>query len=329
MARYLHVAPKGGSSAAGGQQPVIEHLVDLYDDESEMVARASTYLLTGLKAGEAVVTIATSAHTAAFTEAFRRAGLDEAQLRRAGRLVTLDAADTLDLFMEETLLDHERFQRAVGTVVRRALVAGHGHARAFGEMVSLLWQAGNKTASLELEGFWSELVNQLWFRLYCAYSTRSFSNSDQAHLVAEICHLHTGLVPLEEGAEPPAAARLPVRSFPAALGAPSEARHFVIDAVGDLGHPEIAEEAALVASELATNAVRHAASDFVVVVSPDDGGVCISVRDAAPTIPTTRQADPLDTSGRGLALVSQMAERWGAEPMSSGKIVWACLPGHD
>ena len=119
--------------------------------------------------------------------------------------------------------------------------------------------------------------------------------------------------------------RYPVRSFPPALGAASEARRFVAGAVGDLGHPEMAEDAALITSELATNAVRHADSEFVVVVTPDDGGVCISVWDSAPGAPGPRDAQLHDTSGRGLRLVSQMSERWGAEPLSGGKVVWACL----
>jgi len=121
------------------------------------------------------------------------------------------------------------------------------------------------------------------------------------------------------------ASRFPIRSFAPALGAPSDARRFVAGAVGELGHPEMADTAALITSELATNAVRHADSDFIVVVSPDDGGVCISVWDSAPGTPSPRDPDVLETSGRGLRLVSQMSQRWGAEPMSGGKVVWACL----
>jgi two-component sensor histidine kinase len=89
--------------------------------------------------------------------------------------------------------------------------------------------------------------------------------------------------------------------------------------------PQTVDDVALVATELAANAVTHAASAFRVSLSRNASHVRIAVEDAAAAYPRPRSAGPNDTSGRGLALVQVLAERWGCDPMPTGKTVWAEL----
>jgi anti-sigma regulatory factor (Ser/Thr protein kinase) len=83
------------------------------------------------------------------------------------------------------------------------------------------------------------------------------------------------------------------------------------------------DDAMLVVSELATNAVRHAGSPFRVSVMRRAGQVRISVRDIGRGGPTVRSATAASTSGRGLALVAAVSSSWGVEPEADGKVVWA------
>ncbi len=88
------------------------------------------------------------------------------------------------------------------------------------------------------------------------------------------------------------------------------------------------DTAVLLLSELMTNACRHAR------VSPGreisarcvvrDGRLRIEVSDACDDVPKPREASADDESGRGLALVSALADEWGAHPRSCGigKTVW-------
>jgi anti-sigma regulatory factor (Ser/Thr protein kinase) len=84
------------------------------------------------------------------------------------------------------------------------------------------------------------------------------------------------------------------------------------------------EDACLVLSELTTNAVLHAASPFSVDVTVDDGCVHIEVIDLSPEPP--RRVAPTTTHGRGLAIVDEIALRWGSDPAGRGKVVWCDLP---
>lgn len=91
-------------------------------------------------------------------------------------------------------------------------------------------------------------------------------------------------------------------------------------------HLEDAQDgAALLVSELFANAVRHARGENVRVIidRPEADRVYVAVVDRAPRqVPVLRVAGPDDVTGRGLALVEEMADRWGYDLMGSGRIPW-------
>lgn len=79
----------------------------------------------------------------------------------------------------------------------------------------------------------------------------------------------------------------------------------------------------LLIDELAGNAVRHARTPFSVALVWDGGTLRGEVTDVNPEPPQPRLATGADElGGRGLLLVSQVADRWGFEAHSRGKTVW-------
>ncbi|MEU7279882.1 ATP-binding protein [Streptomyces sp. NPDC045431] len=92
------------------------------------------------------------------------------------------------------------------------------------------------------------------------------------------------------------------------------------------------EKAALGVTELLTNVHQHAQPDKVCTVELELllDRLTVSVHDHDPRLPTVltlNPADPLPTSGRGLALIEAFSESWGARPQGdSGKVVWFTLP---
>jgi hypothetical protein len=111
------------------------------------------------------------------------------------------------------------------------------------------------------------------------------------------------------------------RTFAFSREAPAAARHFTVATLGACGAGDLAEDAALVVTELAANAIVHARSAFTVILSARDDLVRISVRAASPLAGGLRAA-PL----HGLAAVAALASRWGVESLgSAGKTVWVDL----
>ncbi|MFE7761618.1 ATP-binding protein [Streptomyces sp. NPDC057438] len=89
------------------------------------------------------------------------------------------------------------------------------------------------------------------------------------------------------------------------------------------------DTAALVVSELVTNAIVHTASTHVVCELVDGGElVRIAVRDegCAPGEPHPSPQRPEEEHGRGLLLIESLCRSWGAQPVGLGLLVWADVP---
>ncbi|WP_202509706.1 SpoIIE family protein phosphatase/ATP-binding protein [Streptomyces sp. SID5643] len=78
----------------------------------------------------------------------------------------------------------------------------------------------------------------------------------------------------------------------------------------------------LILSELITNAIRYGSGPIHVRLIRDRTLIC-EVADGSSTSPHLRYAASTDEGGRGLFLVSQMAERWGTRYTPQGKVIWA------
>jgi anti-sigma regulatory factor (Ser/Thr protein kinase) len=95
---------------------------------------------------------------------------------------------------------------------------------------------------------------------------------------------------------------------------------------GHWGAEDLADDVALVVTELAANAVRHARSGFTVILSSRRNVLRIAVRDASPLPPDDAGLALKPAPLHGLGAVDAMASRWGVESLgSSGKTVWVEL----
>ena len=85
---------------------------------------------------------------------------------------------------------------------------------------------------------------------------------------------------------------------------------------------------ALVASELVTNAVRHARTEIVVNVECREDSIYLEVRDGAEARPRIREASDEAPGGLGLPIVEALASSWGVSVGGgAGKAVWAEVRG--
>ncbi|GHA78575.1 ATPase [Streptomyces thermoviolaceus subsp. thermoviolaceus] len=113
-------------------------------------------------------------------------------------------------------------------------------------------------------------------------------------------------------------------------GSPAQARRLIRSRLAIWSVcEETRDTAALVVSELVTNAVVHTASRRVVCELHDtDDRVRIAVHDEgrAPGDPRPFPPRPEEEHGRGLLLVDAVCRAWGAQQHGSGLVVWAELP---
>jgi MEDS: MEthanogen/methylotroph, DcmR Sensory domain len=334
------------------------HVVQFYGHEEELADRVAGYLLGALQHDGAAVVIATTAHRRAFEGRLTRAGVDLAAAARAGTYRTLDAADTVRALTTGGQLDRGAFDRVIGSLIADA-GQGERPVRAYGEMVALLWDAGLVNDAVQLEEMWGSLGLSHSFSLFCSYPARSVTGDGHLEAFAEVCRLHGSVVggwpaPAGPGATRapagPGATRAPAgrgatrapsgrgatrvpappardasRAFALSGDAPAAARHFAVDAVRRLGAADLADDTALVVTELAANAIVHAQTGFTVDLSASPDVLRITVRDASP-LPPASAADLPALPLHGLGAVDALASRWGVERLGhSGKLVWVEL----
>ncbi|MGW7555280.1 SpoIIE family protein phosphatase [Streptomyces rimosus] len=113
--------------------------------------------------------------------------------------------------------------------------------------------------------------------------------------------------------------------LPAEPTAAAEARELTSATLTEWGQEELAFTAELVVSELVTNAYRYGGTPITLRLIRDRSLIC-EVSDPNSTAPHLRRALSTDEGGRGLLLVAQLTDRWGARHTREGKTVWTELP---
>ena len=342
-----------GSSTVGRHR----HVVQFYDRDEELAETAGDYLAGAIAEGGAAVVVATPGRCAGFEAQLAAGGVDVGAARRDGTLVCLDATRVAPRMTRGGRVDLAAF----ATQFRPAILAAgeaSGPVRIYGEVVALLWAADQVNAALELEGLWNELGQQIPFSLFCGYPRALVESSQHQGAVAEICRLHRAVVgrpraggpgdgplPIDHpGSSPPATGGSAAggsaagqslsrvhwadvtRTFAGRREDTRAARYFALGMLRPWRDEQLAADAALVVTELATNAVLHAGSAFSVSLALSGGAIRISVGDTVPLGPTGVDKQLAAASGHGLGVVAAMATRWGVETAPRGKAVWAELP---
>jgi anti-sigma regulatory factor (Ser/Thr protein kinase) len=117
----------------------------------------------------------------------------------------------------------------------------------------------------------------------------------------------------------------PAADFPSTPASIAAARRFVaaqLAGVRGLAGDDL-DEVTLMVSELATNSVRHAGTPYRVAVFRTGDVLRVEVSDAGGGRAQVRNPGPRDPHGRGLQIVSALADNWGVdEAESAGKTTW-------
>jgi anti-sigma regulatory factor (Ser/Thr protein kinase) len=307
--------------------PARDHVVSFHGSDVELAAAVVPFLSAGFDAGDVVVVVATPEHRVLFERGLGRHDLP--RLEREGRYVPLDAEATLAALSVRGVPNAALFEAVIGDLV---VTAGRGGRRvsAFGEMVGLLWARGDVGGAVALEEMWNGLGHRADLALWCAYPAVLLADAEIG-AVLDLCAQHAEVVPLALGETDAHAAEiedLTERShlflpLPLAIGA---VRRFLIETFHAWGADALVDDGALVATELATNAVRHASSPFRVTLRRSRESLLIAVHDASRSLPTDlRHPKPSAQSGRGGGIVAALSSRWGADATPDGKVVWAQL----
>jgi hypothetical protein len=129
---------------------------------------------------------------------------------------------------------------------------------------------------------------------------------------------------MAEVSDQPAAPHIRVRLRPVP-DACRQVRQLVTQACTSWQRKDLVSTAALIATELVANVVRHAHTTMEFTFGVRNGRVDLTVRDHSRTLPEPVDPGVAAAGGRGLRLVRELSEAWGVLPVTDGKVVWTRL----
>ncbi|MCW2743856.1 MAG: putative sensor protein, partial [Mycobacterium sp.] len=117
------------------------------------------------------------------------------------------------------------------------------------------------------------------------------------------------------------------REIAAERSAVSDAREFVSATLASWSvAADTTDDVVLMVSELVTNAVIYGRPPIELRLRRTTEQLVVEVYDAGTFLPRRLRPTLQDEHGRGLQLVSLLADRWGTRPTATGKSVWFLVP---
>ncbi len=169
-----------------------DHLVQLYENEKVFLDTLEGYAGCALLSGDSIVIIATKKHLDSLNARLKNQNFRVEELAASGRILTVDVNTALSNFMVDGIPDEELFNNYINGLICAAAKDGR-HVRAFGEMVSELWQNGFYEATAKLQVLWANLHANEKFSLFCAYPVKSFQHVPKEKFL-NICTLPSKLI---------------------------------------------------------------------------------------------------------------------------------------
>lgn len=149
------------------------HNACFYSGDQSLPDHVPKFIGSALKAGRAVIVVATGTHRESLLRALSVKGINVQAAIDQGKYIALDAAELLSATMVNGVPDSARIGKVLGDLIARAAEASsdeHSRVAIFGELGELLCQQGNQAAAFELEKAANQLVKTCRADVLCGYS---------------------------------------------------------------------------------------------------------------------------------------------------------------
>ncbi|HYD55739.1 MAG TPA: MEDS domain-containing protein [Burkholderiales bacterium] len=178
------------------------HVVQLYQDDDFYGEAISHFAAEGLVRGESIILVATKPHWQNISGRLRGKDFDVDALFRQGQLTLLDADDTLPLFMADSMPDGRIFKPLASQTIDKARAGGkYPRVRWWGEMVNVLYVAGNPRASNRLEQFFDEVAHEQRIPIFCSFLMDKFDPKIYEEAFGNVCSTHSHVIPVDDYAQ--------------------------------------------------------------------------------------------------------------------------------
>ena len=183
------------------QQPLVPenlHTVQFYEVDSDLLDTLAQSVCTAIMADNSAIVIATAAHHAGLFTRLKGHGIEVHAAILEARLFLLDAVEIVARLIVDGQPDPSLFAQDLGPNIAQLTANARGESPSvfiFGEIVALLWEQGRYDAALSIEQIGNQLLASCSANILCAYPARLFADPTHSRSVAEICALHSCVIP--------------------------------------------------------------------------------------------------------------------------------------
>ena len=172
----------------------VRHEVEFYTDDAGFVDGFARFIEAALKAGNAVVVVATESHQARLRQRLAADGLNVAAEIERGNYIPLNVAHTLSSFVVNDSPDPVLFRKLAGDLIVKASKQAKGEHRRVsvcGEGVHALLAAGNVDATIKLERMWNEIAKDHDIDILCGYFRTALASEESIPTLERVCAEHS------------------------------------------------------------------------------------------------------------------------------------------
>ena len=180
----------------------VDHVLQLYQDESRLLDRVHSFVAEGLRLEEGVVVIGSTPRWDRVLDRLHKSGVDARARVRDGQLRLVSAHSALTSCFLGGAADRPRFIELLSGVVHLARMRWE-RVRVFSELTDSLWRDGNRLGARAIERLWQPLLGQHGFGLLCACPIDSLEGETYDGTLQALCQAHSQVQPAcdEEGFE--------------------------------------------------------------------------------------------------------------------------------
>jgi hypothetical protein len=176
-----------------------DHIVQLYQDEKFLSRAVCRFAVSALEHGEGVILVPTDAHWNALRPRLEAEGVDTEAAQSAGQLTVVDADQLLHEFMRGSMPDAPLFMGLARETIANARGGDRfTKVRWWGEMVNVLWEQGNVSASMSLEDQFHRLAREQNIAIFCSFLMDNFNGEVHTRMLPRLAQNHSHLIPVED-----------------------------------------------------------------------------------------------------------------------------------
>ena len=177
----------------------MEHVLQLYQEESCLLDALADFVAAGLRVEEGVLIVGSTPRWDLLIDRLQQSGVDARAHAARGQLKLYGVHVLLSNCATSGGLDRHKLTRLLGAALELARMR-YERVRVFSELTDTRWRDGDRAGAAAIERVWKPLLGVHDFSLLCACPIDSLAGATYDGTLQALCSAHTHVSPARDEA---------------------------------------------------------------------------------------------------------------------------------